>query len=102
MDISQIPTGENPPKDLFAIIEIPMGGVPVNVPITWTPKFPMGAVWLAGLVGAVGAGVGAVMSRLILGVGLNDVLYYRPGTNFSNTAMPILSHNLDTVSNKDI
>lgn len=30
MDISQIPVGENPPKDLYAIIEIPMGGVPVK------------------------------------------------------------------------
>ena len=30
MDIMQIPTGENPPKDLYAIIEIPMGGVPVK------------------------------------------------------------------------
>lgn len=30
MDITQIPTGENAPKDLYAIIEIPMGGVPVK------------------------------------------------------------------------
>jgi inorganic pyrophosphatase len=30
MDITQIPTGEKPPKDLNAIIEIPMGGVPVK------------------------------------------------------------------------
>ena len=30
MDIMQIPVGENPPKDLYAIIEIPMGGVPVK------------------------------------------------------------------------
>jgi inorganic pyrophosphatase len=30
MDITQIPTGENTPKDLYAIIEIPMGGVPVK------------------------------------------------------------------------
>ncbi len=30
MDISQIPVGENPPQDVNAIIEIPMGGVPVK------------------------------------------------------------------------
>ncbi|MFA7440652.1 MAG: inorganic diphosphatase [Sphingomonadaceae bacterium] len=30
MDISQIPVGENPPKDVYAVIEIPMGGVPVK------------------------------------------------------------------------
>lgn len=30
MDISKIPVGENPPKDVHAIIEIPMGGVPVK------------------------------------------------------------------------
>lgn len=30
MDITQIPIGENPPYDVNAIIEIPMGGVPVK------------------------------------------------------------------------
>jgi inorganic pyrophosphatase len=30
MDITKIPTGIAPPKDLHAIIEIPMGGVPVK------------------------------------------------------------------------
>ncbi|MFN3370239.1 MAG: inorganic diphosphatase [Sphingomonadaceae bacterium] len=30
MDISRIPVGVNPPKDVHAIIEIPMGGVPVK------------------------------------------------------------------------
>ena len=30
MDIMKIPTGQNAPKDLNAIIEIPMGGVPVK------------------------------------------------------------------------
>ena len=30
MDIAKIPTGENPPYDVNAIIEIPMGGVPVK------------------------------------------------------------------------
>ncbi len=30
MDINQIPIGKNPPTDLNAIIEIPMGGVPVK------------------------------------------------------------------------
>lgn len=30
MDISKIPVGANPPHDLNAIIEIPMGGVPVK------------------------------------------------------------------------
>lgn len=30
MDLSKIPAGRNPPKDLNAIIEIPQGGVPVK------------------------------------------------------------------------
>lgn len=30
MDISKIPTGRNPPVDLYAVIEIPVGGVPVK------------------------------------------------------------------------
>ncbi len=30
MDITQIPIGNNPPHDVNAIIEIPMGGVPVK------------------------------------------------------------------------
>jgi inorganic pyrophosphatase len=30
MDISRIPTGRNPPDDLHAVIEIPVGGVPVK------------------------------------------------------------------------
>jgi inorganic pyrophosphatase len=30
MDISKISTGRNPPVDLHAIIEIPVGGVPVK------------------------------------------------------------------------
>ncbi len=30
MDISKIPTGIDPPRDLHAVIEIPMGGVPVK------------------------------------------------------------------------
>lgn len=30
MDISKISTGRNPPVDLYAIIEIPVGGVPVK------------------------------------------------------------------------
>jgi inorganic pyrophosphatase len=30
MDISRIPTGPNPPYDVFAVIEIPQGGEPVK------------------------------------------------------------------------
>jgi inorganic pyrophosphatase len=30
MDISKIPAGLNPPEDLYAIIEIPQGGLPVK------------------------------------------------------------------------
>lgn len=30
MDISAIPVGENPPHDVYAIIEIPAGGIPVK------------------------------------------------------------------------
>lgn len=30
MDISKIPVGLNPPDDIYAIIEIPLGGVPVK------------------------------------------------------------------------
>lgn len=30
MDISKIPVGIAPPKDIYALIEIPMGGVPVK------------------------------------------------------------------------
>ena len=30
MDIARIPVGRNPPKDLNALIEIPLGGVPVK------------------------------------------------------------------------
>jgi len=30
MDLSQIPVGKNPPRDLNAVIEIPYGGVPVK------------------------------------------------------------------------
>jgi inorganic pyrophosphatase len=30
MDIARIPTGRNPPKDINAVIEIPLGGVPVK------------------------------------------------------------------------
>ncbi len=30
MDIAKIPVGRNPPKDLNALIEIPLGGVPVK------------------------------------------------------------------------
>lgn len=33
MDIRQIPVGENPPKDVNAVIEIPLGGVPVKYEI---------------------------------------------------------------------
>jgi inorganic pyrophosphatase len=33
MDISKIPTGENPPYDLNAVIEIPQGGEPVKYEI---------------------------------------------------------------------
>ncbi len=33
MDIRQIPVGENPPKDVNAVIEIPIGGVPVKYEI---------------------------------------------------------------------
>ena len=30
MDVSQIPAGRNPPRDVYAIIEIPLGGSPVK------------------------------------------------------------------------
>lgn len=30
MDVSKIPIGVNPPDDVYAIVEIPMGGVPVK------------------------------------------------------------------------
>ena len=30
MDISSIPAGRNPPRDINAVIEIPQGGVPVK------------------------------------------------------------------------
>ena len=30
MEISKIPIGRNPPADLNAVIEIPVGGVPVK------------------------------------------------------------------------
>ncbi|WP_269715108.1 inorganic diphosphatase [Caulobacter sp. NIBR2454] len=30
MDLSKIPTGKNPPYDLYAVIEIPQGGEPVK------------------------------------------------------------------------
>ncbi|MET0336393.1 MAG: inorganic diphosphatase [Caulobacter sp.] len=30
MDLSKIPTGKNPPHDLYAVIEIPQGGEPVK------------------------------------------------------------------------
>ncbi len=33
MDIRQIPVGENPPRDVNAVIEIPLGGVPVKYEI---------------------------------------------------------------------
>lgn len=33
MDIRQIPVGQNPPKDVNAVIEIPLGGVPVKYEI---------------------------------------------------------------------
>ena len=33
MDISRISTGRNPPKDVHAVIEIPLGGVPVKYEI---------------------------------------------------------------------
>lgn len=33
MDIHQIPVGQNPPKDVNAVIEIPLGGVPVKYEI---------------------------------------------------------------------
>ena len=33
MDINRISAGENPPKDLHAVIEIPLGGVPVKYEI---------------------------------------------------------------------
>jgi inorganic pyrophosphatase len=33
MDIRQIPVGKNPPKDVNAVIEIPLGGVPVKYEI---------------------------------------------------------------------
>ena len=30
MDIAKIPTGPNPPYDVYAVIEIPQGGEPVK------------------------------------------------------------------------
>ncbi len=33
MDISRITSGKNPPKDIHAVIEIPLGGVPVKYEI---------------------------------------------------------------------
>ena len=33
MDISKIPAGRNPPNDINALIEIPVGGVPVKYEI---------------------------------------------------------------------
>jgi inorganic pyrophosphatase len=30
MDVQLIPAGKNPPKDIYAVIEIPLGGVPVK------------------------------------------------------------------------
>src|SRR5436190_9292574 len=33
MDISKIPAGRNPPTDIHALIEIPVGGVPVKYEI---------------------------------------------------------------------
>ena len=36
MDISRITAGENPPKDVHAVIEIPLGGVPVKYEIDKT------------------------------------------------------------------
>jgi inorganic pyrophosphatase len=33
MDISRISSGKNPPKDIHAVIEIPLGGVPVKYEI---------------------------------------------------------------------
>ena len=33
MDISRITSGKNPPKDVHAVIEIPLGGVPVKYEI---------------------------------------------------------------------
>ena len=31
MDMSKIPTGENPPFDVNAIIEVPLGGEPIKL-----------------------------------------------------------------------
>jgi inorganic pyrophosphatase len=33
MDLQLIPAGKNPPKDIYAVIEIPQGGVPVKYEI---------------------------------------------------------------------
>ncbi len=33
MDLKLIPAGESPPKDIYAVIEIPQGGVPVKYEI---------------------------------------------------------------------
>ena len=33
MDIARITSGQNPPKDIHAVIEIPLGGVPVKYEI---------------------------------------------------------------------
>ncbi len=30
MDITKIPAGLNPPEDIYAVIEIPQGGLPVK------------------------------------------------------------------------
>lgn len=30
MDLKLVPSGRNPPKDVNAVIEIPLGGVPVK------------------------------------------------------------------------
>jgi inorganic pyrophosphatase len=33
MDIKQITAGDNPPKDIHVVVEIPLGGVPVKYEI---------------------------------------------------------------------
>ena len=51
MDISRITPGENPPKDLHAVIEIPLGGVPTD-PRRWILLTVAGVI-TGGITGAV-------------------------------------------------
>lgn len=90
-----------PPGGLITISHS-NGGTPICVPVTWTPKFPTGALLGSGAIGLLSGLTSAALVRLLLSIAVNSVLYYRPNTYFGDTRVRMVARDLSLATATEI